>query len=385
MKHVSTLGAIAFVVGCGCVEQPWQDQYDFEWRGEYVTIDGHDREGEQACGESLQATDDSVRTLLDFHDARGSQTSFRIHYRWLSPSRWDELGLAENHRAHHSHGDITSLELAHDHELAHAVSWGVHGRTCTPVLEEGLAVVLEDAMPSMPASEVLGPPLEELLASAGPTSNTDYDRAGHFVAFLLETYGIASVHGLCEFIPAVEAPDLADWDAAVQHVLGIPLTDVLAAYGRYPTCNHHQYRARLTDCAGEPDVVVGPSEATSFSVHFGCDQPEVIGETGGAMMLVKQVMIETPGYYEIRVDDGSEIRQVVVIHEQCATCSEVPLTGRIEDGDLYAGGTQCTWAESPEECGYEPLSGMHAFVFFLDEGLDRDVTVRITPRVLAWP
>ena len=59
------------------------------------------------------------------------------------------------------------------------------------------------------------------------------------------------------------------------------------------------------------------------------------------------------------------------------------MTGRIDDGDLQAGEGDCIWAESPAECGYQPLSGMHAFVFFLDEGLDRDVTVRITPRVLV--
>lgn len=384
MKLASTLCSMAFAIGSGCVEQAWQDQHDFEWRGEYVSIDGLGRDAGQACGDSLEATDDSVRTLLDFH---GSNATLQVHYRWLSQSRWDELDLVEGHRAHHSSGEITSLELAHDHELAHAVSWGVHGRTCTPVLEEGLAVVLEDAMPTMPSGGDFpedGGSLEELLLSAGPVSNADYDRAGHFVAFLLEAHGIAGVQALCEFIPRDHALDLADWDAATQQALGLPLAEVLARHAAYPTCNHHQYRARLTDCGGEPDVIVGPTAETEFSFHFGCDEPDVIGERGGTMMLVKRITVETPGYYKVSVDDGSPIREVVVIHEQCETCSQTPLVGRIEDGDLFAG-THCTWLESPGECGYQPLEGMHAFVFFLDEGLDRDVTVRIAPRVLAEP
>jgi hypothetical protein len=380
MKSASILASTMIAIACGCDDPSWPDPVDFEWRGNWVTIEGHDRDAEQACGESLRATDESVRTILDFH---GSNTEFRVEYRWFSHSRWADLGLPEGGRARHWRGEITSLELAHDHELAHAVSWAVHGRTCTPVLEEGLAVVLEDARTSGSESSGFEASIEELLQSASLESNADYERAGHFVAFLLEAHGVAGVQGLCTSLNAGVAADLEDWDRATRDVLGRSLDELLADYADYPICTHHQYRARLTDCAGEPDVVVGSTETTEFSFRFACDEPEVIGEAGGTMMRVERILVETPGYYEVEIDDGDVEQKVAVIHEQCAACSEVPLTGRIVDGTPYPAGTHCVWATSPEECGYQALSGMHAFVFFLDEGLDRDVTVRITPRVLV--
>jgi hypothetical protein len=113
----------------------------------------------------------------------------------------------------------------------------------------------------------------------------------------------------------------------------------------------------------------------------------VLGEADGTMKLTRRVEVPVAGEYAIEVDDGSAMyeRKVVAIHEQCASCSEAPLYGRIEDVPLYEGGPACTWVYSPTDCGYHELAGMHTFVFFLDEGLDRDVTVRIMPTNVDLP
>ena len=66
LTHVCSMAAVTCL---GCTEAPWQEDPDFEWHGEFVTIYGYDRDVEQACGESLRATNDEVRTLLEFHEA----------------------------------------------------------------------------------------------------------------------------------------------------------------------------------------------------------------------------------------------------------------------------------------------------------------------------
>jgi hypothetical protein len=370
---------IAFVVGLacsGCADEHWRADADFEWHGTYVSIYGYERDEGDVCGESLQGTDDYVRTLMDFHR---SEASVHIDYRWMTPSTWNDAGL-EAAGGLHSRGEIFSVELAQSHELSHAASWNVHGRTCTPVLEEGLAVVLEDAHAGEADYGEFDLDIEDLLVHQGEASVKEYYRAGHFVAFLLETYGLHGFRGMCQFLPRMKHSDLEDWDAATRGTLGLPLAEVLAAYAAYPECNHHQYRARLRDCAGDPDVIVNPNEPTEFSFRFACDEPDVIGEADGTMMLVRRVQVPVAGEYAIEVDDGSppHEREVVAIHEQCATCSQQPLTGLIADVPL-PDDELCPWLESPAECGYHSLSGMHAFIFFLDQGLDRDVTVRIVP------
>jgi hypothetical protein len=383
MLHTLKVGRLAIAVlllcCCACAEEEpnwWSDvQPDFEWRGTYVTIAGYDRSADEACGESLRATDDRLAAMVDFHE---TDAPVRVEYAWMSQSAWDEIQPCPVGSACSDHGRPVSRQLAHDHELAHAVSWDL-GTVCISVLEEGLAEYFAAAKPSVFEQFEFAKSIEEVLAftASAPLRlpSEDYQQAGHFVSFLIEEYGIDAVRGLCEIIPY--DADLEDWDAATSTVLSTVLADVLADYAAYPVCQHHAYRARLTDCADEPDVLVSPNEDTSFSLRIACDEPEAVGERGGMVTMVKRVHVADPGTYEVGIEGGGA--DMTLVLEQCAACSESPHVGRVE-GPLHPpSDTACVWIHSRSECNYYDLAGTHAFIFFLPAEQVQEVTVTIRP------
>lgn len=371
------------VLVLGCAEDQWEEEYDFEWLGEYVTVYGYDRDASLACGESLVVTDAYVETLLAFHE---STVAVHIDYRWMSVDFWARHANYEDVTGYTIEAEVFSIPIAHRHEIAHAVSHFVHEGTCTPVLEEGLAVILDDADPSFDDYDMWSLAIRDLLVFRGVPTPREYLRSGHFVAFLLEAYGVDGFHALCRTALRDGAPTLAAWNAATTSALGLALDQVLTAYAEYPQCNQHQFRARLSDCGGEPDVVVNSTEPTIFSFRLACDEPDVVGDADGRMMLVRRVHVPEPGVYSVVVDDGGEIgsRAVIAIHEQCTICSALPLSAAVADVDLaIEGGPPCAWIESPTECGDHQLADNHVFVFFLDGDLDRDVEVRIYPKAIG--
>lgn len=360
----------------GCAEDPWEDDFDFEWVGKYVTVYGYEREASDACGASLAFTDSYVESLLAFHE---SSVEVHIDYRWMSEGFWSRHAKYWDVTGYASGAEVFSIPIAHQHELSHAVSHFVHGGTCTPVLDEGLAVLLDDADSSFEDHGMWTIEIEDLLTFQGVAGQREYLRAGHFVAFILESYGIDGFSRLCRSSIRDGAPTLDAWDAATRSALGLTLEQVLADYAAYPECNQHQTRLRRTECDGDPDVIVSASEPTFFSFRFACDEPEVVGDADGRMRRVLQVHVPVPGTYSIAVDDGSEVgsRAVVALHEQCLACSESPISAAFADVDLT--GPPCAWIESPTECGEHQLGGDHVFVFFLEGDLERDVEMRIYP------
>lgn len=368
------------VLACSaCSEQPewwWEGEADFEWRGDHVTISGYGREEVDACGSSFIATDEYVSALVDFH---GVDAPVHVDYDWFSEARWAEMLPCRDVYACTGAGRIVTRNLVHAHELGHAVSWDI-GLNCPSMIEEGLAEYLGEPKPAVFDHYEFSNEIEDVLltdeSDLYQLPSEDYRQAGHFVAFLIEDYGIEATRGLCERIPY--DADLADWEAATQSVLSMPLADVLADYSAYPICQHHGYRARLTECGGSPDVMVDPdAEETTFSLRIGCDEPDAIGERDGLIRVVRRVHAEQPGWYDIGIDGGEGVTLVL---EQCAACSEEPYVAEVE-GPIIPDteGSACTWVESPRECGYRELSGTHAFIFFLAADQQREVTVRIRP------
>ncbi len=384
MAMSTRLGCIALLAGGACTEpSTWHEvEPDFEWQGSSVTIYGYDRHEQQACGEALVATDEYVESLVS---AYGTDAAVHVDYRWFSQASWGALVPCGDFSACTYVGDVLARELMHGHELAHAVSWDASG-VCMNPLEEGLAEYFAEARPRVFESLEFDKDIEDILvpdeANYHRLFGEDYTQAGHFVSFLLEDYGIEGVRDLCEIVP-FEA-SLADWDAATRSVLGTPLADVLADYASYPVCQHHGYRARLTDCAGEPDVVVSPDEETVFSLRVGCDEPEAVGERDGMVTVVKRVHADVPGWYKVVVEESNDTPKdptldVKLVLEQCAPCSEEPYVDEVTERPPASFPSACTWVESPRECGYRQLAGTHAFIFFLPAELEREVTVRIVP------
>lgn len=262
------------LVGCQPEPYDWRDDYTFVWEGQHVTVYGYDRSEDEVCGGSFAAVDELsglIIELFDFDD------STHFNYRWMS-SEFFEGKCPPTIRSCTARGDgPRSRSIPIMHEVAHALSDAGKGRFCGPsVLEEGLAEYLTGpgfyeayGQPELSANIAL------ILTSAGIEAGAEYERAGHFVSFLMETYGPEAVMALCERIPFYH--DIEHWEAAVPELLGVELPELLAEYEQYPVCSRQQYRARLWECDGEPDAVADPTQDVVFEVALDCSDPGTIG------------------------------------------------------------------------------------------------------------
>ncbi len=397
MTLSARIGSAGLLVAacCACTDEPtpwWDVGADFEWQGRYVTMYGYGRDIDEECGESFAVTDEYVGRLGEVY---GMDAPIMVDYHWLSRAFWDDAGEYRpcgDNLACTVGGQVFTRSVADMHELAHAVSWDVGGSSCMSVLEEGLATYFSAAKPLYDDDLAFGKDIEDVLVLESDNyyklPGSDYQQAGHFVAFLIENLGLEAVRGLCNVLP--RDASLGDWDAAMRSVVNATLADVLADYTTYPVCDHHGYRARLYDCSGEPNVSVSPAEETVFSFRFACDEPDVIGTRDGTMMLVKRVRADVPKWYSVYIEESDDTTEdpkvdVQLFLEQCAPCSEQPYVAQVRARPPEPEAPPCTWVYSPSECEFRELSGTHAFIFFLDAALEREVTVRIGPSSLELP
>jgi hypothetical protein len=358
------IGAIVLCVSLdGCSEEPqtWKQDYGFVWRGVNVTIYGFDRTAEDACGGSLAFTDQYVEAVTHY---LGFDPDTRIDYQWMSPERFTGKCPPEALSCTAS-GVARSRDLPQMHEIIHAVTYQNIG-TCPSVLEEGLAEYLGN--PSYQYLHVndvpeLGDELDTLL-TASPIEAGDYRRAGHFVAFLTERFGIDAVVDLCAELDFYATR--ADWEQASESVLDVDLDRLLLAYAEYPPCSIQQYRARLMECGGDIDSIVEPGSTTEFSVNMDCSDEDVIGPINGQMIAIRQVWVEEPIYAHVRVENADGLYPPQVLATQaCAPCSDKPrLNGNVHPTVYFA-----------------LEAGLHAFLFYLPADQVDSFDVTITPLI----
>lgn len=207
----------------------------------------------------------------------------------------------------YDHPVVYTTFLPGDHELVHAAHHDL-GPT-DPVFEEGLAVYLGQNEGEPP--EVVGS-IDTLLGSETGylMSSTEYELAGHFVAFLAATRGLE--------------PLLLAWDATapgtpadtVQATLaehyGEPWDDLAAAYAAWPRCHRGAWRAKTVECVA-PSVPWDGGSWT-YARALNCAGPDVVGPTYDLMWTAVTLEIETPGTYTLRNtgDDFVEIGRCAV-------------------------------------------------------------------------
>jgi hypothetical protein len=346
-----------------CQDPPtWRDDYDFVWYGKYVTLYGYDREAEEACGGSMEFLDDYVVAVADY---LGYGPDVHIDYRWMPRELVQEqcgpvLACAYG-------PEVRSPWLPHMHEVSHAVSHERLNRNCTPLLEEGLAEYLSDprfeslhvdAVPELPGD------IEEMLTTRG-VRGSQYPRAGHFVSFLVETYGIEAVIDLCRDIPWGGSRE--DWEYAVQDILGLNVDELLAVYADYPLCSRQQYRARLLECNGEVDLTLGADAPTHFRVAMDCASKGTIGPINGQVVAIVRVRVEQNMWASvwIETDDGAVPRRALSTWE-CAACSAKPRNNASVVG-----------IEPP--ANFRLRKGLHSFLFFRPVNRPETFNVTITP------
>jgi hypothetical protein len=184
LRSVTPLAVILVLVGCQPEREDWHGDYTFAWEGEHVTVYGYDRSKDEACGRSFAAVDELSGSIIELF---GFDDSIHIDYHWMS-SEFYEGKCPSNAGACTTRGDGPRTRSIPDmHEVAHALSFEGNGWFCPDVLEEGLAEYLSGPRfyQEWISQPELSARIDEILTKE-MSSSGDYERAGHFVSFLLE-------------------------------------------------------------------------------------------------------------------------------------------------------------------------------------------------------
>lgn len=255
----------------------------------------------------------------------GEATHSRVIY-YLIPDLWDDQIWCSGGAACAVENHVYAQGVPIEHELTHAIR-----RERLPVVfEEGLAEVFGDlGWTSEPASRDR---LLEILEASDPVDKADYARAGHFVAFLIETYGMEALDRFA--LAGNLHDDYARVRRAFESSFGVTLEQALDVYSDYPECDSSAWMDRHIACE-QPAIPLTPGVGIEVGVDIDleCSEADVIGPHGG-FMFVERTLEITPDFpglsaWILLVGDVSpdSIALLVSCDTSCADSTVVGLDG----------------------------------------------------------
>lgn len=203
------------------------------------------------------------------------------------------------------------------HELVHAVHERVWG-TSIPFFNEGLAQALSSLVSSQPGSMAIGDMLDK------PAEEVNYDEAGRFVRFLLDTRGVVRLRELLRGAPGKDAAGLRAWIGAVYME---PFADIEAEFlSGAPRCH---YQLHLCDAADAAQL----TDSWSINVLASCQEPGFYGVSNAGVELFatrRTLELVQGGRYQIArsyaVDASDPVSQTArVTFVRCGTCDQVSI------------------------------------------------------------
>ncbi len=241
------------------------------WTGEVIRFGADDPEA--VCSGTLEWMDARAVALKEVF---GEGTYGDIDYYWV-PESWPDQPWCTEPASGCATADVVYSEhVPHEHEIVHALR-----RDRLPaVFEEGFAELFGDVGWTREAAS--RERLVTILEHSDPVTLADYSRAGHFVAFLVETHGLE---------PLVRLAELADRDddyskvrKAFETAYGFSLDQALADYEDFPECDPLAWMDTRIACA-ESALPLSPqlSGGVEFMLNLECSEPDVYGPTGGFM------------------------------------------------------------------------------------------------------
>ncbi len=298
--------ALLLSLACAAVGCQGDDLPEVQWVGEHVVFAAE--HPEDVCAGTREYLDRRAGEML----ARLGSAPIQIEYYLVDdvsehcPPMAYGCGLE---------GVVYAETVPLLHEIVHARS----GAFMPSALEEGLASYFGDPFPlsEMASRERFA----ELLISGGTlTSGAEYARAGHFVTFLVETFGWESVLELDGELGRESSS--AQLDAAFQSAFGSDLAGVLDAYQSFPEC-WGTVDTTLA-CTSPPATTNDPFFVTTFERVVDCESVDGIGPHYG--MMFAEAAIEVPpsidgGRIVSATGDGAAKGGFAVIR-RCGPCFE---------------------------------------------------------------
>lgn len=262
----------------------------------------------------------------------------RLSYAWLEDLEYQRL--APERTGGHAWGRrARALTPIHLHELAHLV---VHERVAAPrlgLLNEGLAVALEDLERGGPRFHLAADPLPFVDDNRVDDGFEHYAVGGGLVALLLGRWGPERLFALHQRLHG--GSSAADFEAAVAEVYGRPLAELLAE-GDAP-CPEGQPAIPLPYACAAPTIPWDADDRWSYRRTLDCaGDADVRGGLGGGVNLAEvavTVDVATAGRHVFALRGDPGLRAIL---GACAACpwllsdSEVTVDAAIAV-DLAAG------------------------------------------------
>lgn len=236
-------------------------------------------------------------------DATGCFLDGKIWARLLETAPWDTPGRLLRH------------------EVVHAVQARAWGNS-VPFFNEGLAQSLSSLTRSRPGSTAIGDMLDK------PAEALDYDEAGRFVRFLVDTRGILR---FCELVRGAAGKDAAGLRAWIGDVYAEDFAGIEAEFlSGDPRCHDQLY---LCDAADAEQIV----DAWSMDLFASCDSPEFYGVSSaqaGLFATRRSLEITQGGRYRVTrtldvdpTDPRANAARVTWV--RCGTCDQVDVEDRL--------------------------------------------------------
>ena len=310
-RQVAIAGFAALVLaGCAYEEPP------ISWEGEIIRFGADDPEA--VCGDSLEWMDARAVALAETFSAAGAEVYPQVDFYWVPESWWEQDACsAETAHACTVDNVIHSLSVPQEHELVHAL----RRKKLPRVFEEGLATLYGDlGFTPVPSPRER---LQVMLEDDWDSTHEDYARAGHFVGFLVERYGLD---------PLLEMGEYAGFDAswsktqsAFAAAYGFSLQDALVEYEEYPECSPLNWMNVDIACMQEPVVIDPPhgSGEVVFSQQIACGEPDVRGPLWGSMFTETTIELtnqfDSGMFVRLLGDENSEAK---IVLSGCGGCPD---------------------------------------------------------------
>lgn len=287
------------------------------WEGEQVRFRS-DEPLDRVCGGTLEHLDDRAAHIDDlFEDPRDI-----VDFVWAPGPALEEYCELPTLGCRRGRSAFTVFALD-EHELFHALREASAQRG----LEEGMAVAFGDDRHL--AGEVEDSDIDTVLRTTGPFAlpdGTDYPRLGHFVSYLVATYGVETLVDLARTSNLWDGYD--DLTRSVEATLGIAFDDVIDDYeASYPACDSRDYRYDGFDC-GRNIVAMPPQDGDEIdmTVRVACDEPTVLGPRAGEVWTMITLDVPTDGRHLISIVPSDAVPSTIHLRRCDATCDELEPT-----------------------------------------------------------
>ncbi|MBP6704348.1 MAG: hypothetical protein KA385_12620 [Vicinamibacteria bacterium] len=262
-SYLTLLGLL--VLGSACRDND-EERPPIVWTGEHVQV-GTDLDLDAWCPGTLPRLDSYVGTLKTLFEVPDDHV---VTY-YLYPSPVTDYACQGRYLACFTQGAVFTSDLLDTHELVHAVS-AVY-RAIPHFFEEGAASYWGHAFPADFRGLDIRDVLDEYWSSGLP--NSGYALAGHFMSYLVHTYGMERYLALLRTSNRQQSRE--DFEQAFEKTMGNTLDDAIDDYeAQWPYCDVTATARSLHDCE-QPAIKLPPGEWMNFDLDISCVDPEVVG------------------------------------------------------------------------------------------------------------